>query len=412
VNFSKVKIGVVTFGFNQWGGGIDFIVHILSFLQEIEKGERNIETTIFLPKNSFINTLKNFLYPWRNLIIQCAKGKKLNWQKRSIIPEDFLHKEILNFDHSFEIVFCGNSLDAQIRAAKKRGLDLILPCIDVPRKSKKLPWIGYLADLQHLHMPEYFTKKEIKYRNESFRHMLDSSKNIIVYSKKVIKDIEEHFPGHSATIHPLPFCPCPQKQWLENDNDVREKYGINEPYFLICNQFWVHKNHKTAFYAFAKFLNDGGSAILVCTGKFSDPRYPNYPNELLALLNKLGISKEVRILDYISKQDQVSLIKKSLGVVQPTLYEGGPGGGSSYDAIALGVPLIVSDIPINQEINSGDVTYFKSENSDELAEALHAISNRKVARLSGDQLWRLGLERKKIISNVLLNVINSALMQK
>ena len=405
----NIKVGVITYGFNQWGGGVDFIIHLLTFLQDIRENDQNITVTIFLPKKTFKDTIKNFLYPWRILVIQFFHNQKLSWQKRSIFSEAALYNDIINFDSSFEVMFCENSLGAQVRAAKKKELDLIFPCIDVPSSSEKLPWIGYLADLQHLHMPDYFSEKEIKYRNKSFNKMLNTAKHIIVYSDAVHKDIEKFFPMHKAKIYSLPFGPFPQIKWLESDLDVREKYGIYSPYFLICNQFWVHKDHVTALRAYAKYCQLGGEAKLVCTGKPHDPRFPNYFNELLSLMDELGILNKVKVLGYISKEDQVSLLKKSLAVIQPTLFEGGPGGGSSYDAISLGVPVIASNIPINMEMNCGEVVYFGVGNDEELSSALLAMERKVQTRKSNDELWVDGLNRKKIISKVLLGVLNRAL---
>ena len=28
--------------------------------------------------------------------------------------------------------------------------------------------------------------------------------------------------------------------------NIKKKYGIKNKYFIVCNQFWLHKNHKNA----------------------------------------------------------------------------------------------------------------------------------------------------------------------
>ena len=53
------------------------------------------------------------------------------------------------------------------------------------------------------------------------------------------------------------FClsvPSPREEWLQENRDLFKQYGISKPYFIICNQFWIHKDHGTAFKAFAEFL--------------------------------------------------------------------------------------------------------------------------------------------------------------
>ena len=53
-------------------------------------------------------------------------------------------------------------------------------------------------------------------------------------------------------------------------------------------------------------------------------------------MDELGINDDVEIVGHIPKLDQIALLKNSIAVIQPTLFEGGPGGGSAYDAISLG----------------------------------------------------------------------------
>jgi glycosyltransferase involved in cell wall biosynthesis len=54
--------------------------------------------------------------------------------------------------------------------------------------------------------------------------------------------------------------------------------------------------------------------------------------------------------------------------MQPTLYEGGPGGGATFEAIGMGTPAVVSDIPVNREIDQGGVHFFRAGDAIDLAE--------------------------------------------
>ena len=74
------------------------------------------------------------------------------------------------------------------------------------------------------------------------------------------------------------------------------------------------------------------------------------------------------MLGFIPKPDQIRLMREAVAVVQPTLFEGGPGGGSIYNAIALGRPVIVSDLPVNREIESSGDSLFRPSRSRGLAE--------------------------------------------
>ena len=73
-------------------------------------------------------------------------------------------------------------------------------------------------------------------------------------------------------------------------------------------------------------------------------------------------------------------------MLQPTLFEGGPGGGATFDAVALGVPSILSDLPVNLEINDPIVTFFKTGCAEALANALKLTVQEKSIRQEIDVL--------------------------
>ena len=83
-----------------------------------------------------------------------------------------------------------------------------------------------------------------------------------------------------------------------------------------------------------------------------------YSSATSASFEKAGIKDRVQILGLIPKRDQIELLKHSCALIQPTLFEGGPGGGAVYEAFSLRVPAIVSDIPINRELPADDLHHF------------------------------------------------------
>ena len=86
--------------------------------------------------------------------------------------------------------------------------------------------------------------------------------------------------------------------------------------------------------------------------------------------------------------------------------------GASYDAIAVGTPLIVSDIAVNQDINpekDESIFFFESRNANSLADKLIIVAEGDLSRPTSHELYARGLRRKKDCGEVLLNVINSTI---
>jgi glycosyltransferase involved in cell wall biosynthesis len=105
---------------------------------------------------------------------------------------------------------------------------------------------------------------------------------------------------------------------------------------------------------------------LVLTGDPVDHRNPSHYAQLLALSKSLGISGRTHFLGLIPKADQLSLLSGARLLVQPTLYEGGPGGGAVYEAMGNGIPAVVSDISINREIGHDAIVFFAAGQAEDL----------------------------------------------
>lgn len=183
-------------------------------------------------------------------------------------------------------------------------------------------------------------------------------------------DILKFSPNCKAQIFVLPFKPF-QKPTINVDNTLK-KYNLPNKYFIIANQFWTHKNHITAFEALEQVYCKGYIDIhIVCTGKMEDYRDPNHIVELGKRINEMHCKKNIHFLGYIPKDEQIEVMRKASGLIQPTLFEGTPGGGSVYNALCLGLTCLVSDIPVNREIQGyRNVYFFESKNVKQLAQLI------------------------------------------
>lgn len=406
-----MNVSILSHGFVGWGGGVDFVRFVASAIACISADEMQSKRIIIPSNDARLKIIRLAYHPLKTALKQIENGERPTWEIRASQPKEFYKTAFADLATQFEIVHSGSSYHAQLSKAVKAGSDIVLPCIVPPKKNFPLAWIGYLPDFQHLHLPHFFSEQEIMERNKNFRHMLDTASHIIVNANAVKNDIMQFHADHKAEIHVLPFSPCPQAAWLNDDLDVRAQYEINKPYFIICNQFWKHKEHATAFKAFAEYLQQGGEALLVCTGATDDYRFPKYFPELQHLIQQLNLASHIRILGHIPKTEQISLVKHALAVVQPTLCEGGPGGGASYDAIALGVPLIASDISVNFEISCGDVTFFKAGDAISLTQKLHDRGLIAIERPSNDFLMNAGKERQRQCGEFILKVMEKACLK-
>lgn len=287
--------------------------------------------------------------------------------------------------------------------------DLIFP-IYFPLKNKKNS-IGYLYDFQHLELPKFFSKHEINLRKNLFLDIVKSNKLILVnsnYTKKIAYKIYHRL---KKKIIKLPFLPYKVTNYKrENIKTLKNKYKIKKDYFIICNQFWKHKNHKIAFEAFKKIVKIYPDYQLICTGDLNDSRHPLYIQNLFKRYKDLIDNNKILILGMIPKSEQISLLKKSKAVIQPSIYEGGPGGFSAYEAIAFKKKTILSDITINKEIKYSKALFFKHNSSKDLAKKLIKLCKQKELSINKIHINKSSKKNKKKLGNFLYYLINKLTM--
>jgi glycosyltransferase involved in cell wall biosynthesis len=237
-----------------------------------------------------------------------------------------------------------------------------------------MPWLGYLFDFQHRHLPQFFDEEAVRYRDQLFRRMLTQADAVVVNARDVKNDAERYFPGLTERLFALPFSAAPKAEWLTADvGAARRVHGVGTRYFLVANQFWVHKRHEVAIEAFARLAASHSDLELVLTGATDDIRTPTRLQDIRDFIARLGLSRRIHILGLIPKTEQIALLRGAVAVIQPTSCEGGPGGGSVFDAVALGVPSVVSDIPVNREIAEHVSAYFPLDDVGALTTAMEAM---------------------------------------
>ena len=397
-----MKVGFLAHDFITWGGGLDFLRLVMdSLLATPVKGPT--EFYLLIPDSGprlrwrkIRNNAKRTLNPF--------SGRKAA-DAGSVLPADIVRNAFTEFDGRITVHHIDVGSRALARAVKRLGINVVLPAVHSPGASYPGPWIAYAYDFQHKYLPEYFSPEDCRSRDEHFSHLLTEARSAIVNSRSAAGDIAKFVPEATARIFVLPYAPAPSPEWAPDRPEVLPRYQIEPPYFLISNQFWAHKEHLTAFAAFREVLAKHPEASLICTGSTIGARDPDYFPGLLAKLKEWKLEERVRILGLIPKLDQIEIMKRSCAVVQPTLFEGDAGGGSVYDAVSLGVPAIASDIPVNQEVVGGGVTFYPVRNAGALAEAMKRQLAMPHTRKPWSELMALGRSRRAAAGAVLWQAI-------
>lgn len=349
-------------GYVHWNGGLDLARLLASALSRPTVSPR-LNLSFAMPQPSPANRWLQSGVRWARAIR--AGNVRLAADSASVRMQ--MIAEIAGESH---IVRCSDNADGIRLAAKVARADMVFPTM-LPLGPSDLPRVGYLFDFQHRHYPELFPAHICRNRDRRFARLAADVQGVVVNSRAVARDVERWLSIPSDRILAMPFAPYAMSWSLDVDpRDAQRRYRIEGRYLMVCNHFWKHKDHATALRAFAELRADPANADLrlVLTGDPIDHRDPQHFGRLVALAESLRIASSTCFLGLIPKRDQLALMRGCVGLVQPTLFEGGPGGGAVYEAVGLGIPAIVSDIPVNTEIDRGDVRFFRAGNAQDLAE--------------------------------------------
>ena len=375
-----MRVGILGDSFMTWGGGIDFLRSVASSLRLADKTiELHMLLPTYGPRLAARNALRSTYHGARALL-----GHKV------AVPQRMDASHTAELASGVESGLTLHAIDwgaaAIARAGRKLSLDVVMPAITPLPSGFPIPWVGYVFDFQHRYIPALFSPNERVQRDRQFAAMLASARAVIVNSRSVAADIARFHPKAQARVFSLPFSAAPQATWLLPGESAAPRYGIHRPYFIVCNQFWKHKDHATVIAAFAQVAATHPEVGLVCTGATDDYRDPGHYPSLQAVIARNGLSDRVHILGMVPKADQIALMKGAVALIQATLFEGGPGGGAVYDAVSLGLHCLVSDIDVNRELDEPEIEFFPVGNAAALAESMRGILRRPAGAVPGVEL--------------------------
>jgi glycosyltransferase involved in cell wall biosynthesis len=199
-------------------------------------------------------------------------------------------------------------------------------------------------------------------------------------------------------------------EWLQEDPlaVVRER-GLPERFFLVSNQFWIHKNHALVIEAAGECHRQGVPVHVVFTGSFKDFRSESYVQGLRQRIFELDLSAHMHLLGQIPRAAQIQLFRASLAVIQPSKFEGW--STVVEDARVLGKTTLMSDFPVHLEQSPEGSMVFGQDDSGALANLMLARARDPVSGFDPLREGRAlvdGKERRRRVAREFLAIAREA----
>lgn len=152
---------------------------------------------------------------------------------------------------------------------------------------------------------------------------------------------------------------------------VKNKYFIKRPYFLFVGTLERKKNIPALARSFDQFLKSSGLDIdLVIAGK-ADPHYPHIRSQALSITH----AKNLVFTDFVSDAELAALYQGAYAFVSASSLEGF--GLPGIEAMGFGLPLLVANCEVFNEIYDNAALYFNPEDSGDLVNQLKLITQDK-----------------------------------
>ncbi len=256
--------------------------------------------------------------------------------------------------------------DAAVKCFSAHAVDVVFEAATFYGWRFPLPVIAWIPDFQHRHLPSLFDRKGYWKREAGFRAQIMSGRKIMLSSEDARKDCERFYPSSKKRTSVVPFSVSPHPTFLAQDPvQVAREYGLPEHFFYMPNQFWKHKNHTLVIEALSILKREGRDVIVVATGKPEDPRHPNYYETLNSLVISRALGKNFRSLGMVPRKHVSALMRACVALINPSLFEGW--STTVEEAKSLGVPMLLSDLPVHREQAEHCAGFFSVDSAEQLA---------------------------------------------
>jgi glycosyltransferase involved in cell wall biosynthesis len=272
-----------------------------------------------------------------------------------------------------------------------RDLDVIHLPLTVPIPKTSVPTVITVHDLQHLELPEFFSRGELLFRRWAYEGAARWATHVITPSEYAKGELVSRLGLAPEKITAIPHgIDAERFQDASRDEELLAGYDLPERFLYYGANAWPHKNH---------------ARLIEALGRASDMDI-----ELVLTGNPHGREAEFRAADRVMHLGFVpadvvpALMRRSEGLIFPSLYEGF--GFPPLEAMAAGRPVISSTRGALAENVEGAVVEIDPEEVDSIAAAIDAVAagdaileqlRSEAAARAARYSWRTSAERHRAV---------------
>jgi glycosyltransferase involved in cell wall biosynthesis len=199
-----------------------------------------------------------------------------------------------------------------------------------------VPSIYHPHDLQHLHLPQYFTPEIIRHREATYRAFCARAAMVAVTSTWVKEDLVAHYGLPREKIGVVPLAPVLDAYPVPAEGDLaaaRARLSLPRDFAFYPAQTWPHKNHLGLIRALAGLRDEGraGDIHFVFSGMKNQ-----FHAEIDREVVRLGLAERVCFVGFVTPMELQCLYRLARCAVIPSKFEAA--SFPLWEAFLAGVP--------------------------------------------------------------------------
>jgi len=276
------------------------------------------------------------------------------------------------------------------------GFDAVLfPNFYTPPIVRARRVVCTIHDLQYLHLPQHWPAAKRIWNRVSHAITLRKCDAVIAISQAVKDDILNQYGSRwESKVHAV-WNPVSIERF---DGSDEQAFTGGRPYILCAAVDRPAKNLATLIRAYANLKKRRPEYRLVLAGQLRNAdlswrkKSGSLEEKLPAagdLVAELGLANDVIVTGFVSNEQLGALYRGASLFALPSLFEGF--GMPAVEALALGAPTLVSDLPVLREVTLNKAHYVEHPRDE------HELADRMLAMLDMGDVARPSPElRQKI----------------
>ena len=240
-----------------------------------------------------------------------------------------------------------------------------------PNKKSKIPVIVTVHDAIPWKLPYYTYRLRSKIYQLNAKLALKKADHLITVSDFSKRELQSILPLQDDQITVTHLASSPLDM-----SDIPESLHLRRPYLLYVGGYDYRKNVPLLMIAYQKFIANQYPIDLILVGGKNQGLEDFFTDEFTEKIDQhIPVKPKGRIVltDALSDKELAALYKKAITLVHASNYEGF--NLPLVEAMSYGLPMVVSDIPVNHEVAQDAAFYVDPTDEDTFGLGLHEFLN-------------------------------------